>query len=417
MSADTAGQLREWASSQRNERGEFASALAAAMGDPKQAGPWSLLDIRREFESRSGLATGAGAGARRGLLALVRALLMAGYLAPVLITWVHLRSVVQDFSAFEAANSAKNGPPVNLLTFWSGGYGNAYGGTQLAGTAVTVFVIVLFLIIAQVIVSLADDLSGREAPLPHGLILDAQLHFARTRAMTPQEVTEVVSAATKQLTAALENVSGVVQTATDLVRTVGEASGQLEEASKKLEEMTRSMGGALKPLEDLGRSLDGTNVSIQESTRALDAARVSVVNVTGGFRAIEETGKRFEQTVGDAGQGFREAVQAIGLETGGLAQKIKAASDTVGLAAEGMSGMVRGIERAGGLLAEMSAAADSREPHIAAMARIMGDMRATADTMVSAVDDLRQVLELNSRVNQAIAEEVRRVLGDDGDLR
>jgi len=417
MSADTAKKLKEWASGQKNERAEFALQLAAALEDPKQAGPWSLLDIRREFESRSGAPSGFWFKLARATLPFVRAFLLAGYLVPVLLTWFDLRSVVSEFTAFEAANAAKGGPSVNLLTFWSGGYGNAYSGTQLTGTALTVFSIVLGLIIVQIFVSLGDDFSEREADLPHELILAAQVHFARTRAMTPQEVTEVVSAATKQLSVALENVSDVVQTATDLVRTIGEASGQLEGASTKLEELTQSLGNALKPLEDLGKSLEGTNISIKESTRALDSARVSVVNVTSGFKVIEETGKRFEVSVDTAGQGFSAAVQGMGRETTSLAQRIKDASDTVSLSADGLSRMISGIESAGRLLAEMSAGAGAREPHIIAMQKIMNDTRAIAESMVEAVGGMREVLEMNLRVNQGIAEQVEKVLGDDGDFR
>jgi len=126
MSEETAGQLREWASKENNPRGEFAKLLANAMDDPKQAGPWSLLDIRREFETRSGLSTIGRAGWPRYVLALLRSALLAGYLIPVLVTWLHLRSVVREFAVFEAANADQGGPSVNLLTFWAGGYGNAY---------------------------------------------------------------------------------------------------------------------------------------------------------------------------------------------------------------------------------------------------------------------------------------------------
>jgi hypothetical protein len=417
MSAETAEQLRNWASNQKNPRGEFALLMASALEDPKQAGPWSLLDIRREFEARSG-SSSLGRSRPFGLLvAVLRAVLLAGYLIPVLVTWLHLRSVVGEFAVFEAANSGSGGPSVNLLTFWAGGYGNAYTGTQLVATARTVFLIVLVLVVLQFTLSMVDDLAGKETGLPDELLLQTQIHFARTRAMTPQEVTEVVSAATKQLTVALENVSGVVGTATELVRTVGEASEQLGEASEKLEAVTLSLTGALKPLEDLGRSLEGTNVSVQESTRALDAARVAVVGVTGGFRAIEETGDRFREGLTSAGANFRSAVESVSHETSGLADRVKDAASAVSGAADQTTNVVRGIGEAGRLLSELSATVDSREPHLLVMQEIVKAIAKAAKSIEDIVGQMQSAVEMNYRVNEEIAVEVRRVLGEGGENR
>ena len=50
----TVTQLKEWADRHAGPRGDLARRVATALEDKSTHAQWSLIDIRREFESRRG---------------------------------------------------------------------------------------------------------------------------------------------------------------------------------------------------------------------------------------------------------------------------------------------------------------------------------------------------------------------------
>jgi ABC-type transporter Mla subunit MlaD len=425
VGSDTVAALREWGTTHSSEQAKFALRVADALEDPRQGGPWSLLNLRQEFESRSGRGQSGRAQFQRYVVGAVRALLLAGYLLPVLVTWWHLRSAVDAFRSFE--RGLPEDVSVNLLTFWSGGYDGAYNGTDLVATGLQVVVPVGILLVLQLVVTVVDEFVSETEPLPHDLILEAQLAFARTRAMTPQEVTEAVSAAAEQLTVALTNVAEVVETATALVEVVGGASTQLKETSEKLERATSGLVAALTPLGELEVALRGTNESIDKSTGALENVRRSMEPVLTrfvesvlesaesmkeGFGDVSGAGRQFKIDLKDAGDSFAGLARSLGNATGDMTRKIESASEAVVRASQATDRAAAGVDNAGRALGDLSQSLGVREPHLLVIKEVASELKAAVSGMREVVEEVKQAVEMHADINRRISDEVARLVDD-----
>ena len=132
MKSNVIARLSDWAESHKGEQADFAKVLAEEMASDNRRGALSLLDIRREFESRS----------RAAGFKWLRSIVIACYLIPIMYTWFELSNVTGKFLTYSEGLPDKT--IVNLISFWSGGYNNAYGGWSLQTVATLIFLFVFF---------------------------------------------------------------------------------------------------------------------------------------------------------------------------------------------------------------------------------------------------------------------------------
>lgn len=426
MAYNISQNLHEWAADRKGARFEFVRQLADAIDDPRQAGTWSLIDIRSEFAARNGsVASPVWLGAARSAL-------MPFYVVPILITWWHLRNAVSEFSRFSASLPGES--EVSFLTFWSGGYANAPDITTLQATAGWVAVVVLVIFLLQFAVTLLEEFMSSPVEPPHDLLLAAQLQLASTRAMTPQEVTEVVSAAAMQLETALQSVQGAVESATNLVTIVGEASNALHKTSSAVEQTALRLEGALEPIGELRNSLADTSTSIVESSRALDAARSQMVEVSRAFAVIADATQNFRDSVGvvraetermaSAVRNSGDALESVGSRLPQLvstAERIASAAidsagetmkDSLVAAAQNMRESVAGAGEVARHLANLTSGVSQHGPIMKDMREITDRIEMSVNGIRNAVDEVKEAVEAFREVNSLVDEAIQRGLGN-----
>lgn len=383
MSSEIAQGLKDWAGDDADERAEFARELARALEDNSKTGVWSLIDVRREFESRSGRHSGDSWGLRA-----TRVILMAGYLGPIFFTWWELHSAVNAFARY--AETSPGEPDLNLLSFWAGAR-NAYQGTHLQTTGLRIALFVLALIIGQVYVNIKEEFGSEHSDLPNELILRAQLQFASARAMTPQEVTEVVSAAATQLETALSKVAKTVETAATLVETIANASSTLDQSSEKMSRVAEKLGEILQPITDLSKTLADTNESLKATERS----------IAGTKDQIDDAGKSL-MVIAQAGTDLTYAMEQIRTQASSLLKEIQStttairdAGTTIGKANESSSSVADQLSQLGVYLR-------AHEPHLLTMQKIVSDLKQTSEGIESSVHEVKQAVKDFTAINSGI---------------
>ncbi len=253
--------LEMWSADNPGEQGEFAKQLAAGLKDPSKASLWSLIDIPAEFERRSSnestyflisnLQRVPFVRNNKAAIKLTKALnsilgwfdkvLPLFYLFPIAITWFSLSDVVQNYR-----NLGPNIPEserVDFLTYWSAPENSVfqYPGTPLAQVATNVFAFLALMILLHLL-TIPGQTESTNSKVLRALSLEAQLTFAKSRAVTPDELTDTLSIASNQLKTALEqstssmqSMAGMNEKLVSVVNTLGNVSNSLSASAQKIE--------------------------------------------------------------------------------------------------------------------------------------------------------------------------------------
>ena len=123
--------LVQWSEEHKGEKSKLVAQIIASFDDPELRSRWSLIDIRREFESRS------DSRDRKRLSAVLDVCITLSYLLPIGFTWWHLSEALRSFQL--ASNST------NFISFWTG----EFEGLKLQNVGVGV----LFLLALPVLLS------------------------------------------------------------------------------------------------------------------------------------------------------------------------------------------------------------------------------------------------------------------------
>ncbi len=374
MKSDVIARLSDWAESHKGERADFAKVLAEEMASDNRRGALSLLDIRREFESRPG-ATG---------FKWLRSSVVACYLIPIMYTWFELRDVTKEFLTYSEGLPDKT--IVNLISFWSGGYNNAYGGRPLQTVAFLIFLFVLFLIAATIYVELNGDQDL--TPELNTLIFDVQLELAKTRALTPQEFTKTISAAAASLEVALHTITTTVEEASSMIGNISTATNEISTATTELADASRAIGKvsvglekALEPIVNLESSLNSANGTIRASTDALAQMRDSLSLATGKLSSMGEMTDR------------------IATATTRLMAQVTTAGNTLGATENRLGDAVNAASEIADRLSEVVRTTEIHEPHLVTMSRITQSLSETVSKIDRTVQEVKIAVETFSRVN------------------
>ena len=187
--------IETWASGKSGPRADFARQVAEMLKDERKRPTLSLLDIRREFESRPNSSRSRWFS---NLLSVSRAFLGGLYLAPVAFTWLELRNVLGEFAEDKSLREG-----VSLISYWTGQAGD-YTGNSLQTVGMWIAVFVAILLAAQILLDLPSDAEDEISAELNQAIFEVQFDLAQTRVLTPQEFTKTISAAANELELALD---------------------------------------------------------------------------------------------------------------------------------------------------------------------------------------------------------------------
>ena len=293
-------ELRDWANRHPGRLGELSSRVGDALENEREAALWSLVDLRREFEHaakqeksyrwlNSGLLGKAPDGVRRGIQICVRALgilLPVTYLAPVAFTWWHLKGALEGYNDVSLAPGEKT----DFLRFWSA----TYSGLQLPQVALVVVVMLAVISAIHLIVSAGDE-AELDSDLSD-LLLEAQLRFAKSRAVTPQELSDSMGKAAQLLSDAASTAAESLGNIAELSERMSEAATTLSFVSESLTTSAQEISTAVQPLIALPRTvqeavqgLQGLPAQLAEVQSQIEASTANLARAAEATRSIGQS--------------------------------------------------------------------------------------------------------------------------------
>ena len=391
--------LEMWSADNPGEQGEFAKQLAAGLRDPSKASIWSLIDIPAEFDRRSSSqstylllsnlqrvpfvrsnnAVIKVSNMLNSILGWFDKVLPLFYLLPIAITWFSLSDVVQNYR-----NLGPNIPKVDFLTYWSGAGNSAiqYPGTPLSEVASNVFAFLALMILLHLL-TIQGQRESSDSKVLRALSLEAQLTFAKSRAVTPDELTDTLSIASNQLKTALEqstssmqSMAGMNEKLVSVVNTLGNVSNSLSASAQKIEY-------SVQPLALLPTQLS----EIFSSIGALPASLASV----------QYEIQRSAENLADVSQTIQEMAQlnsSSNKETAAFLENLTKAQLVA-------SDFVSKMDNANRTIEDLAGQLQDREPHLVQLRAITEQFNNSVRSLHNIAEEFRYSADQYRAVNDA----------------
>ena len=394
--------LEMWSANNPGEQGEFAKQLAAGLRDPSKASLWSLIDIPAEFERRSSnestyflISNLQRVSFVRKNKAVIKAITVLNsvlgwfdkvlplfYLLPIAITWFSLSDVVQNYQSISPKITGSE--KVDFLTYWSGAGNSAvqYPGTPLSQVASNVFAFLALMILLHLL-TIPGKSESTNSKVLRALSLEAQLTFAKSRAVTPDELTDTLSIASNQLKTALEqstssmqSMAGMNEKLVSVVNTLGNVSNSLSASAQKIEY-------SVQPLALLPSQLS----EIFSSIGALPASLASVQNEI----------QRSAENLADVSQTIQKMAQlnsASNEETAAFLANLTKAQLVA-------SDFVSKMDNANRTIEDLAGQLQDREPHLVQLRTITEQFNNSVRSLHNIAEEFRYSADQYRAVNDA----------------
>ena len=401
MSKEIIEQLTSWSESHHGDRAAFAKVIAGEMTSKSRKGTLGLVDVRREFESRTETHVWIKNAKFQSLLARlrrhsgkVRPFVLAMYLLPIAFTWLELSQVISAFADF--ANNPSTEKNANLISYWAGGYNNPYSGLKLQTVGIIISVSIFVLVAVQLVIDALNQEHSEISPELNSLIFNVQLELAKSRSLTPQEFTEAISSAAESLEIALTTITSVVEEASSMIGNISQATDGLTTASLTIQTVSGRLESALAPIVNLETSLSNANSTIQSSTQAMAEMRDSMTTALTSLSAFSEGTDMIGKT--------SVAVEAASTR---LMAQVAAAGKALGATDDRLSNALTSASEIADRLANVASSTETHEPHLATMARIAQSLSDTAHSIHTSVQEVKAATSLFEELNREIADGLR----------
>jgi hypothetical protein len=376
---DLASELRSWAEAHPGEQADFLQEAAEAITKPVGRAQWSFVNIPDELERRA-------TPRRRGDVWRVIAGLT--YLGPIFLTWQHLRHAVEMYAT--AGRDLESGESLDFLAYWSGAEGS-FIGTTLQSAASQVVWAIGFILIAQLLLGFREPKD--DAPLSpelHALALRAQLLFYESRAVTPRELTDAMSASAEQLGAALSSASAQLNSLNSLAEQITASTERLQSAAHNMDESAAKISSSVQPLAELPNRLkvivEATSSAADNLTTTKDALETTTANL--------KTVLSSTQSASQNATHIAEATTSLVKEVGTALEHAGAVADAVKMAAEAS--------------ARLGTVVSDHEPHVA----ILNQATLKLQQSVSELHDIATEFEYSAKLYRDVNAEHRRIESD-----
>ena len=389
-SRDVASKFREWAAHHPGQVGELSTRVADALEDDKGATLWSLVDLRREFDRaashekslwwlNSGMVGRLPATTRkiiRRIVGVLRLLLPVTYLAPVGFTWWHLQDALEGYNDLRLAP----GEETDFLRFWSA----TYSGMTLPDVAVVVVGMLVVISIVHLVVAAGDE--GELDSNLSKLVLEAQLEFAKNRAVTPQELSDSMSRGAQLLSDAATTAAKTLGNISELSLQMSGAATTLTHVSDSLTSSAQQISSAVQPLIALPRT-------VQEAVQGLEGLPAKLAEVQSQIQASTTNLAR-----------AAEATRSIGQSHDLIAGQSQKLLDGLRQLNSKTSQSLEAISRSAVTIQELFTYVESQQPSVAIMGTLVenmkliyGSMNAIAEEFNAAAKSFQDTNEENRR--------------------
>lgn len=269
--------LKSWSDKNRGEQAELALKIAQALDDAELKSRWSLIDIRREFESRANRYSGW----RSHILNLVSVIHTASYLLPIGFTWWHLSDAMRSFR--RASDSVDVGDDLNFLSFWTGADASSYSGMKLQTVGIWIIGLLFAPILFNFFLNLLDDRRMRTSAELNSLILSTQLEISTARTITPEALADALSDSTTKLDVALGQMTKAVTATEKTLRSIGSLTTSLETATAN---SSKTLASASTALEQQIKNLETSFSKISEVVVQLGTIGQDIATAGQSIKAI-----------------------------------------------------------------------------------------------------------------------------------
>ena len=269
--------LKSWSDKNQGEQAELALKIAQALDDAELKSRWSLIDIRREFESRSNRYSGW----HSHILNLVSVIHTASYLLPIGFTWWHLSDAMRSFR--RASDSVDIGDNLNFLSFWTGADNSSYSGMKLQTVGIWIIGLLFVPIFFNFLLNLLDDRRMRVSAELNSLILSTQLEISTARTITPEALADALSDSTTKLDVALGQMTKAVTATEQTLRSSSGLTSSLELATSN---SSKTLASASTALEQQIKNLETSFSKISEVVGQLGTIGKDISTAGRSIKAI-----------------------------------------------------------------------------------------------------------------------------------
>lgn len=269
--------LKSWSDKNQGEQAELALKIAQALDDAELKSRWSLIDIRREFESRSNRYSGW----HSHILNLVSVIHTASYLLPIGFTWWHLSDAMRSFR--RASDSVDIGDNLNFLSFWTGADNSSYSGMKLQTVGIWIIGLLFVPILFNFLLNLLDDRRMRVSAELNSLILSTQLEISTARTITPEALADALSDSTTKLDVALGQMTKAVTATEQTLRSISGLTSSLELATSN---SSKTLASASTALEQQIKNLETSFSKISEVVGQLGTIGQDISTAGRSIKAI-----------------------------------------------------------------------------------------------------------------------------------
>jgi len=374
-------ELVKWSENHKGEKSKLISQIAASFDDPEMRSRWSLIDIRREVESRS------DSRDLKGFSAILDVLHTISYLAPIGFTWYHLSQALRDFRL--------NDDSSNFISFWTG----EYSGMKLQTVGIGVLVSLALPIIFNGLLNYLEDKRLRTAASLNDLILQTQLEFSTARTITPEALADALSdsaakldASLKQMETAVNSTKGTITAITESATTLKDAtkdssekistsSSNLETQIKKLEGSFEKIGKVVGQLGSIGTDIATAGETIKKIYGLADAATKVESAIDGALGSAQNAAN----TIGTFSASLKDDIKNLGTQ---FTEQVDSTNQLLDDLVKKISPLISNLK-------DLAYVTDDNKPAILYLGEVVKEIKTLADEISGFTSEL--VSSANSR--------------------
>ena len=359
--------LVQWSEEHKGEKSKLVAQIVAAFDDPELRSRWSLIDIRREFESRS------DSRDRKRLSAVLDVCITLSYLLPIGFTWWHLSEALRSFQL--ASNST------NFISFWTG----EFEGLKLQNVGVGVLFLLALPVLLSSCLNVIEANQLKTAASLNDLILQTQLEFSTARTITPEALADALSDSTLKLETALNNMTTAVSSTKETIDAIKDSAEGLknvsETSSKLLAISSSNLGDQIKKLDDSFEKIKdvvdklgsiGENIATAgETIKKINGLTDSATNVDAEIKKAFTSAQTAATTIGNFSTSLKDDISALGQQL----------TDQVGSTNAVLSDLVKKITPLISNLKDLAFVTDENKPAILYLGEVVKEIKTLAEEM------------------------------------
>jgi ABC-type transporter Mla subunit MlaD len=265
-------------------------------------------------------------------------------------------------NAFKDLTRSDNIGPFDFITFWTSGYERHRPPATLQDAALQVIIALTGIAAAQWLLRKSGVEIGISSEL-HDLIMDAQLEISKLKAVTPQEMADSLTEASRSLETALARTGSSMDSIGAFSKELSTVTTGLQAVTQSLDQSATRVERAVEPLMALPHILSQTVTSVAGITERLSEARAQM------------------DSTSDNAYRLAEITYELINKTSGVLNELDAVTRRINIAGETSDRFITTMSAAAEISKELADVVDNYSPHILALREIAEKFRMTTNSL------------------------------------